>query len=413
MLRSERGSVAIQLGLMMIIILGMVGLGVEITFVLYKHRQMQSAADSAAFGGVTALARGYPADFRVESRAVAAAAGFVNGVDSATVTINRPPTLGSHAGDNNAVEVIVGQPQYLGLVALFREGLFQVSARAVAALGGSGSGCILQTLTNNMTGVSLTNGVRVDLNQCGLNVNATGSSSLSVSGGARLTAQFVSTGGEVSVNNGGKIDATDGVKENQPPVSDPYAGVPQPSYSGCDHTNTSIGWSSGQQYLSPGVYCKGLAIANSAKVTMNPGVYIIDRGTFNLGGGAKITGEGVTIFLTSRNGRNYAKTFIGNGADVTLTAPTSGATAGLVFFGDRNAPLSTTTQFAGGAKMSITGAIYFPSQTVQFSNGVSNSADCTQLIAGNIEFTGGVRFSNDCGSAGTSSIGGSTTQLVE
>ena len=45
MLRSERGSVAIQLGLMMIIILGMVGLGVEITFVLYKHRQMQSAAD--------------------------------------------------------------------------------------------------------------------------------------------------------------------------------------------------------------------------------------------------------------------------------------------------------------------------------------------------------------------------------
>ena len=60
MLRSENGSVAIQLGLMMIFILGMVELGVEITFVLYKQRQMQSAANRAALGGATALMRGYP-----------------------------------------------------------------------------------------------------------------------------------------------------------------------------------------------------------------------------------------------------------------------------------------------------------------------------------------------------------------
>ena len=50
----------------------------------------------------------------------------------------------------------MSQPQYLGLVSLFREGLFQVGARAVATLGGSGTGCVLQTLNNNMTGVSLT-----------------------------------------------------------------------------------------------------------------------------------------------------------------------------------------------------------------------------------------------------------------
>ena len=65
----------------MIVILGMIGLGVEITFVLYKQRQMQSAADSAAMGGATALMRGYPANFSVESRAIAANVGFVNGVD--------------------------------------------------------------------------------------------------------------------------------------------------------------------------------------------------------------------------------------------------------------------------------------------------------------------------------------------
>ena len=43
--RARRGSVAIQLALMTTVLLGMVALGTEITFVLFKHRQMQSAAD--------------------------------------------------------------------------------------------------------------------------------------------------------------------------------------------------------------------------------------------------------------------------------------------------------------------------------------------------------------------------------
>ncbi|MGA7974724.1 MAG: Tad domain-containing protein [Pseudolabrys sp.] len=398
---------------MMIIILGMVGLGVEITFVLYKQRQMQSAADSAAFGGATALMRGYPADFRIESRAVAAAVGFVNGVDGVAVTVNRPPTLGPQAGNNDAVEVIVSQPQRLGLVSLFREGLFQVGARAVATLGGTGTSCILQSLPNWMTGISLSNGVRVELDECGMDANATGPSSLSVTGGARLTTQYVSVSGEVSAHNGARIDATDGIKTNQPGVADPYASVAQPSYSGCDHNKMTIGWSAHEQTIFPGVYCKGLAIGNSARVTMSPGVYIIDRGTFDIGGGTEVTGTGVTIFLTRSKGSDFAEAVIGNGARVELTAPTSGPTAGLVFFGDRNAPLSNTTEFGGGARAEITGAIYLPSQTVTFGNGFSNDSSCTQLIAGSIQFTGGVRFQNDCASTGVVGIGGSKVQLVE
>lgn len=413
LLRSERGSVAIQLGLMITVILGMVGLGVEITFALYKHRQMQSAADSAALGGATALMRGYPANFRVESWAIAANAGFVNGVNGVTVTVNQPPTLGSHAGASKAVEVIVSQPQNLGLVALFREGLFQVGTRAVAIVGGSGNACLLQTLPGWMTGISLTNGVRVTLEGCGMNANATGPSSLSVTGGARLNTQYVSVSGDVSVNNGGRIDAPDGIKTNQPAVADPYASVAQPSYSGCDHTNTNIGWSAQEQTISPGVYCNGLAFTNSARVAMTPGVYIIDRGAFDIGGGTRVTGSGVTIFLTSSTGSNYADVFIGNGARVDFSAPTSGATSGLVFFGDRNAPLSNTAEFGGGARADITGAIYFPSQTVTMGNGFSNDASCTQLIAGVIRFTGGVRFANACQNTGVTAIGGSAVQLVE
>jgi hypothetical protein len=190
--------------------------------------------------------------------------------------------------------------------------------------------------------------------------------------------------------------------------------VAKPPFSGCNFNNKSYGHSnSGRQYISPGVYCNGLAFTNDAIVTMNPGVYIVDRGVFNVGGAVQLTGTGVTIFLTKSTGSNYADIDIGNGANVTLIAPASGANAGLVFFGDRSAPVSNTNYFRGGAAVNITGAIYLPSQTINFSNGISNPSGCTQLIAGKIVFTGAAQFKNNCSGTGVVTVGGAETALVE
>jgi hypothetical protein len=143
---------------------------------------------------------------------------------------------------------------------------------------------------------------------------------------------------------------------------------------------------------------------------MAAGVYFVNGGSFTVGGGATVTGTNVTIVLTGTSG-NYATANMANGATVTLSAPPSGAmTAGIVFFGDRNAPASNQNNFAGGATLNITGAFYFPSQQVIFSNGVvSNSSVCTQLIAGTIQFQGGATFSNNCTGTGARAIGGATT----
>jgi hypothetical protein len=61
--------------------------------------------------------------------------------------------------------------------------------------------------------------------------------------------------------------------------------------------------------------------------------------------------------------------------------------------------------------MDITGAIYMPTQLVQFSNGASNPSGCTQLVAGQIQFTGGANFSNNCAGLGTSGSGGGPALL--
>ena len=135
---SRRGSVAIQMAIMMTVLIGMAGLGTEVPYMMYKHRQMQTAADSAALGAAVALTQGYPA-IATEADGIAAALGFTNGSSNVTVTVNNPPKSGNYTTNSSAVEVIVSQPQTLKMAGLFGVSVYNLSARAVA-LAGSGSG---------------------------------------------------------------------------------------------------------------------------------------------------------------------------------------------------------------------------------------------------------------------------------
>ena len=272
---------------------------------------------------------------------------------------------------------------------------------------------MLQLLAGRNPGVNISNGATVTMTQCGLSVDATGAQALKVTGAAVLNAQSVSVSGQTEITNGASINATDGVKNLQPAVADPYAGVVMPTLpAGCDFTTKT--YAHGTWPLVPNkVYCNGLAFTNDAIVTMAAGVYFIDRGAFAIGGATKVTATNVTIVLTSSTGAGYAWTTIGNGAAVTMSAPTSGATAGILFFGDRRAPITTPVDdFGGGAAMNLTGALYFPTERVSFTNGIANPSGCTQLIGGDITFTGAAKFQANC-PAGVQSIGSSASTLVE
>jgi Flp pilus assembly protein TadG len=65
------GAVAIQMGFVLTAMLGMAALAIEIGFVNFKQRQMQSVADAAVLGAQAALLKGQ--DFRLEADADAPA----------------------------------------------------------------------------------------------------------------------------------------------------------------------------------------------------------------------------------------------------------------------------------------------------------------------------------------------------
>jgi hypothetical protein len=94
-------------------------------------------------------------------------------------------------------------------------------------------------------------------------------------------------------------------------------------------------------------------------------------------------------------------------ASVYLTAPSTGITAGLIFFQDRvNAPTSGTNTFAGGGSMHFTGAMDFPRQTVSLSGGGTWSSPCTQIIAQSVTVSGTGNLHNSCAGVGILPAGG-------
>src|ERR1700722_16134705 len=94
----ESGSYLVFGTILMPVLIGVAALGTEGAQVLSQHRQAQAAADSAALSVASYYAAQNPllsapasTKLTTQAQAVAAAYGFVNGMNGAIVTMNKPP----------------------------------------------------------------------------------------------------------------------------------------------------------------------------------------------------------------------------------------------------------------------------------------------------------------------------------
>src|SRR3954471_5707043 len=421
--RDRSGSYVIIVGLAAPALVGFVGLGTEYGLWMYTHQTAQSAADAAAFsaaqaysingaggsvggiGGVT----GSGQNVVTEANAIAASFGFTNGQNGVTVTVHRPPSTGAMSGAVNGVEVTISQTQSRLFSALWNHNQVTISARSVA-LGNSALGCVL-ALDRNVTKAALNSGGgTVNLNGCDLYDDSSDGSALYGGGSSIVVARQVGVVG--GVNDASAFTTTMGLLTHFPVVPDPYADLNVPAFAGCDKNNFS---SKNAETINPGVYCNGMQFNAGTTVTFNPGVYYVDGGSFQVNGGASLLGTGVTIILTSSTpskANSFATVSINGGAILNISAPTSGALSGLVFFGDRAAPVGTTYKFNGGMSQVLTGAVYLPTGAVQWAGGSGTSTNCTQVIGDTVNFTGGGALAVHCQDAGTRAIGLGTS-LVE
>ena len=398
------GASAVMVALVITGLLGFVGLGTEAARWYVTQRTMQGAADAAAYAA--ALAEPSSTIYTAEAQAIAASYGFVNQQGGVTVTVNNPPSSGNYTSNSSAIEVIIGQPQQRLFSTLYLAADPTIAGRAVA-LRGAGPECVLALSQSASGAISGGGTTSVDLVKCGIADDSSSTSALSVTGGASITADSASIVGGIVQSSGGTLTTV-----SSPPqtgasvVPDPYQNVPVPAYSGCNYNNmppvhgtVTISANGGTK-----VFCNGLTINGGASLTLQDGTFVIDRGSLSVAGGATLNLVNATIVLTSSTGTNWGTVTINGGATLNATAPTSGPMAGIAFYQDRNAPSNGTDNFNGGSSQNITGAIYFPSQTVNYTGGVATGSGCTQVIGDQVAFSGNSTVESNCTGTGVRTI---------
>ena len=395
--RSESGNVLILFGLSMPLLIGLAGLGTDTVQWTLMKQQLQRSADSAALNGAYAKAQSE----NVSANANLDLTKTLDGFSGVGITVQNAPATGAFAGNTRAVRVVLAYGKALPFSSLFLSNPPTISVEAVAAVLNNGDYCVISLEDTNVTGVTFSGSSIVDLG-CGVASNATGTDAVSASGATRVSATPIAAVGNVPPSGNyqtGTVLVPYSIPQRDPfgSLADPTSSLPNPCSGGSLNikSNESI-------TINPGCYS---SINVQGKVTMNPGTYYIKGGNFSTNSQSNITANGVTIILTG-DGTNIGQVDMNGGANIVMSAPTSGTYRGVLFYMDKDAPFRDN-KFNGGASGSFLGAIYMPSQQVSLQGNSTFTTDCLQIVSRRVVMTGNTTITNDCpvGTASDSFVG--------
>jgi Flp pilus assembly protein TadG len=390
--RDRMGGVFIYAAIAAPVLIGAAGLSIDVGMWYANKRLIQSAVDSAALAGALELRRSV-GDITAITNVVNADA-LINGYSAAAGDV-----IAVDASNSPRVAVTITRtvPGLLSQVVFTQT--TNVQARAVARADVNDS-CIWSLNPTDPQTINVVGSSEVNLG-CGMIANTDDPDGIHKEGSGCLTAsEFKVAGGyDDSLNSGCPLDPVP--ETSIPPADDPLASLPAPSYSsspcfgegGGPNPNKVTGGAS--RAFVPGVYCKAIDINTTGTVTFEPGLYVLDGVGIKIAGSSTVVDNGgVTFYLSATGGVNDGVDISGNG-NVTLSAPTSGAYAGILIYQDRNTTADITHKMSGGSTMLLDGIIYAPSTDVEFTGGSSVDSSSIVIIADEVEFKGGDAFLGD------------------
>ena len=406
---NRRASVSIIVGLAAPVLVGVAAMAIDVTRWEATRLALQGAADQASLAAAVAEQIGSSAV--TEARAIAAANGYVHGVGTTLVSLNRPPTSGPNTANPMAVEVVISHRASSVLSGSFLESPPLLTARSVSAPQGvspSGGMCLMALGTTGKTFNS--NGTTdITFDRCNIYNNSTATDSTDLVGQAHVTGYDIRLAGNRTLSGQATLVATHTLAVNTTPTADPYASRTIPAFSGCNQTGLSVTAASRTftAGATPYVFCNGLSISGSGIVTFTPGIYIFDRGTLSISGSKNIIATGgVTFIVTSATGSGIGDfTFSGTG-NIDIMAPTTGPAAGIGMWLDRRAN-SSGVSISGNRALNLTGALYAPSVDVTWSGTTTGTSPCIQLLGKKFSISGTVQLRSNCTSVGIANPPGS------
>ncbi|MEQ1499540.1 MAG: pilus assembly protein TadG-related protein [Novosphingobium sp.] len=421
MIADKAGVSFATMALMLPLMVGFVGLAIDVGVWQVEKRAIQGAADRAAYSAATsALAGASKAQATTEGKATMASAGFAHGAASVNVTVNNPASTGTYSTDPTSWEVIVSKPQRLYFAGIFLSSAPSVSVRAVAVKGKTASpGCILSLDGSAAGATTFTNNAQVPNDKCAVYTNSASGSALLCSNNCNITSDTYTVGGNSVGGNSSLSGAIN--KTGIGAAPDPYASVPVPSSASMTCTATALLNIASSTTINPGVFCGGIAVGAGKVLTMSPGTYYIKK-KFNMGSASTLNATGgVTIVLLDDaclgDGTCIKEKGLLDNITINLTAPTTGTFAGIALYAQGTT--MTRQEFSNNVALNIQGALYAPGDLFSFhNNSLFSNAKCAQVIGRRVNFENNATMGSNCDNTGVKQIvgpgGGPTkTKLVE
>ena len=425
----------------MAVLIGALGLAVDVGVLFHARRNMQTAADAAAMAGATELFYNGSTFVNTKAYAAAKANGVDNTVTGNTVNVTIAPTLSGGGGAcASCVEVQLSTPNPTVFMATFANmfsssnalSSINVSAMGVAGAPGYSHTCAYIMDPTDPDTLDIHGAGRIVAPGCDVYVNSNNNAALCVTGSAGKTD--LSPGGSIDVV--GQQDSSGPCKGNPGPPTNFKAGVqsspyattldPDPSVKNCSTGNTtdltaSGGVLSGSTTGSTGTYGPGYEVyqcftvspsctthghtttctpvpVTLSSATLGPGNYIFETGVTITG--ATTIGLGNTT--TDKTNVNGGATVIvtggtyDSGTATTFTdwapADTSNPYNGLAIYQIPTDTNSMTLQFGSGSSVFM-GAVYAPNAPVTLHD-QGGAVNATQLIVSSIYLNGQVDLAN-------------------
>ena len=428
--RGQSGQALIMMSYGVLFLSAIAGLVVDLGFGYYRKQVLQAAVDAAALAGatqassaggsVTCNSGGIVCQTATPCTSATTGSNFYsackygvyNGTTNSALSIaagNSSPYGG--IGVNYWVTATATESLPLSFLRVLGMDSSTVTATATAAsvtlsrsgadVSGTGaaSGACIYVLDPtvgqafNMNGSNITTG-------CGVYVNSNNTTNAVFGNGSSLSVGSASlnmvTGAGLFCNGCGSMPTP----ARGSAVPDPLASLPAPSFSGCNYTNYSYNGSTGAT-LNPGVYCGGISMNGSGRITFTSGMYILNGGGLKINGTEAVTGSQVFFYNTSSGYASGPLLLNGSGSQ-TLTPPTSGTYQGILFYQDHSVCPSTSHTVNGGSNLVYTGTIYlhcglssgYVAQKVLY-NGVQNPNYFQGLVVDMIQFNGASNLYKD------------------
>jgi Flp pilus assembly protein TadG len=347
------GGIAISFAMSLPALLGIAGLASDYAMMVKLRGDLQAAADAAAIAGAREIPLAMSKAEQVASAVKSFAAYQLTQDSEATASelAARNIALSVEVIDDfSAVKVNIKETWTPFFAHFIAAGITPIEASATAKYVGSTNICVLGLSPSVVAGVQLWDSAQLTANDCAVYSNTNSITGFNVLGSAVIKSSLNCVVGGFETDTA--LSVTPSVVTDCPALDDPLKDRPAPKFGACDHTAMKI--ASATKVLSPGVYCGGLMISGTSKVTLSPGIYVIKGGPLVVRDTAKLSAENAGFYLTGLS----SVVWFTSGTTISLSAPVDGPMAGLLFFEDRNATGVRLHRLASNNARTLLGTIY-------------------------------------------------------